>query len=85
VLFRQGRVLNPILFCIYIDDLLIELSLPGVDWFIALNCTGALAYADEIVLIAPNPSAMPKLLAICDANAAEYGIVFNAYKSKVFW
>jgi hypothetical protein len=47
-----------------------------------LNFTGALAYADDIVLIAPNPSAMRKLLAICDAYAAEYDIVFNADKSK---
>ena len=30
------------------------------------NFLGALGYADDIVLIAPSPSAMRKLLAICD-------------------
>ena len=79
---KQGGVLSPILFCIYIDDLLIKLSLLGVGCFIGLNFTGALAYADDIVLIAPNPSAMRKLLVFCDAYAAEYDIVFNADKSK---
>jgi Reverse transcriptase (RNA-dependent DNA polymerase) len=79
---KQGGELSPILFCIYIDNLLIKLSLLGVGCFTGLNFTGALADADDIVLIAPNPSAM-KLLAICDdAYAAEYDTVFNADKSK---
>jgi len=43
---------------------------------------GALAYADDILLIAPTPSAMRQLLMICDINAAEYDITFNANKSK---
>ena len=55
---KQGGVLSPVLFCIYIDDLLIKLSLLGVGCFIGFNFSGALAYADDIVLIAPNPSAI---------------------------
>ena len=45
---------------------------------------GALAYADDIVLVAPSPSAMCKLLAIhvCDWYASDYNIIFNADKSK---
>ena len=43
---------------------------------------GALGYADDIVLIAPSPSAMRKLLAICDGYASDYDIIFNADKSK---
>jgi hypothetical protein len=43
---------------------------------------GALAYADDIVLLAPTPTAMRKLLAICDEFASEFNIVFNANKSK---
>jgi len=42
----------------------------------------ALAYADGIVLVAPSPLAMRRLLAICDAYAVEYDIVFNGSKSK---
>ena len=45
------------------------------------NFLGALGYADDIVLIAPSPSAMRKLLAICDGYASDY-IIFNADKSK---
>ena len=79
---RQGGVVSPILFCIYIDDLLLRLSLSGVGCYIGLSFVGALAYADDIVLIAPTPNATRKLLAICDDYAAQYDIVFNANKSK---
>ena len=47
-----------------------------------LNFVGALAYADDISLLAPNPSAMRALLRICDSFAAEYDINFNPDKSK---
>ena len=43
---------------------------------------GALAYADDIVLLAPTPTAMRKLLSICDIYALKYDIIFNAAKSK---
>jgi hypothetical protein len=62
---KQGGVFSPILFRIYTDDFLIKLSLFGVGCSIGLNFTGAFAYAVDIVLIAHNPSAMRKLLAIC--------------------
>ena len=39
-------------------------------------------YADDIVLLAPTPSAMRKLLQICEQYAQEYSITFNAKKSK---
>jgi len=43
---------------------------------------GALAYADDLVLLAPTPTAMRKLLSICDEYAKDYSIKFNAKKSK---
>jgi len=43
---------------------------------------GALAYADDIVLLAPTPSVMWKLLQICEQYAQEYSTTFNAKKSR---
>jgi len=71
-----------VLFCIYIDDLM-RLADSGVGCFVGFTFVGALAYADDIVLIAPTPSAMRQLLTICDIYAAEYDITFNANKSKL--
>jgi len=47
------------------------------------NCfVGALAYADDIVLLAPSANAMRRMLLYCDSYASEYNITFNASKSK---
>lgn len=79
---KQGGVISRILFCIYIDDLLLRLSLSAVGCFIGVNFVGAIAYADEIVSLTPTPSAMRKPLSIYDVYASEYDTVFNAQKSK---
>ena len=79
---KQGGVLSPVLFCLYIDGLLVALSKAGVECFSGNNFVGALAYADNIVLLAPSASALRIMLAICNNYAKEYCISFNANKSK---
>ena len=79
---KQGGVLSPVLFCLYIDGLLTALSKAGVGCFIGENFVGALAYADDIVLLAPSASALRTMLSVCDNYAADYSILFNASKSK---
>jgi hypothetical protein len=79
---KQGAVLSPILFCIYIDNLLKLLADTGVGCYIGSHFVGALAYADDIVLLAPTASAMRRLLAVCDEYSREYCISFNVSKTK---
>lgn len=79
---KQGGVLSPVLFCIYIDLLLSRLSCLGVGCYIGFDFVGALAYADDIVLVTPTPFAMRKMLATCDRFAVEFNIIFNAQKSN---
>ena len=79
---KQGAVLSPVLFCIYIDDLLILLTKSGFGCYIGANFVGALAYADDIVLVAPTATALRQMLAICENYAADYRICFNATKTK---
>ena len=43
---------------------------------------GALAYADDIVLLAPTARAMRKLLSLCDEFASGFNVLLNAEKSK---
>jgi len=79
---KQGGVISSILFCIYIDSLLCALQNSGVGCYIGHMFLGALAYADDIVLLAPTPSAMRTMLTLCDNFADDLHIVFNANKSK---
>ena len=49
--------------------------------FVGSYFCGAFAYADDIVLLAPCPTAVRKLLALCDNYVADYDIQFNPDKS----
>ena len=60
-----------------------RLSSAGIGCYLGLNLFMTLAYADDIVLLAPTPYAMRKLLQICDTYAAEFDITFNPDKSKI--
>ena len=53
--------MSPVLFCVYIDDLLLILSNAGIGCYIGPHFVGALAYADDITLLAPTATAMRKL------------------------
>ena len=53
-----------------------------VGCYVGYLCLSAVAYADDIVLLAPTVRAMRLLLSVCDDFASEYDVVFNASKSK---
>ena len=79
---KQGGVISPVLFCVYIDELLLKLRGSGVGCFVGDWFVGAVAYADDIVLLAPTATAMRRMLSICDSFANEFSVLFNANKSK---
>ena len=80
---RQGGVLSPILFSLYIDDLLVKLSNLGVGCHWEGFFAGALCYADDLVLLAPSPAALRILLRCCESFAASHNLVFNASKTQL--
>ena len=79
---KQGGILSPILFCTNLDELLVKLQAANVGCFVGNIFVGALAYADDLTLLAPSASAKKKMLHICEEYAVEYTIKFNANKSK---
>ena len=66
----------------YIDNLLAKLSNCGAGCYIGSVFEGALAYVDDIVLLAASPSALHKMLHMCELYASAYDIKFNVDKSK---
>ena len=78
---KQGGVLSPILFCIYIDDLLVGLEKLGYGCFIDKLFYDVLAHAYNIILLAPSLSVLLVMLDFCTNYAAIQNISFNELQS----
>jgi len=59
---RQGCVLSPILFLIFINDLIKELKASGLGIAIGSMKVSNLALADDIVLLADNKANLQRLI-----------------------
>ena len=79
---RQGGVLSPLLFGIYVDELLEKLKNSGIGCYLGHHFVGALGYADDIVLLCPTVAGLRKMIKICEDYAKEHSILFNGNKSK---
>ena len=78
---RQGGVLSPVLFTIYIDKLLLELRQLGVGCYWNSYFAGAYVYADDLAILALSASAIRQMLRCCKAFASLHGLKFNPAKT----
>src|SRR5664279_1443206 len=74
---KQGAIISPILFCVYLDVLLIELKKAGLGCFVGNWFAAALAYANDILLLAPSTRAMRRMLLILQQNIVLHLIILN--------
>ena len=74
---KQGAILSPLLFCIYIDILLKNLKTNGVGCHIGNYYYGVLGYADDIVLLSPTRKGLQEMLKTCEKYGHEYHVTFN--------
>ena len=78
---RQGGILSPIYFNIFMDELSCKLSETKVGCHINNICVNHLFYADDCVIMAPSPSALQTLLAVCEQYADDNEILYNTKKT----
>ena len=79
---RQGCVLSPILFLIFINDLLRELKEAGLG-VVSETQVSNLAFADDIALLANTKEDLQTLLRIAEKYAQKWKFAFNTKKCKV--
>ena len=78
---RQGSLLSPYLFNVYVDELNLTLNRSGVGCHVAGQIMNNFSYADDMALVCPSATALNELLARCDAFAQEHYIIFSTSKT----
>lgn len=78
---KQGGVLSPTLFGIYVDGLLTKLKALGIGCHIGDVYCGSLGYADDLELLVPTINALKRMIKVCEDYAASFNIIFNGSKS----
>ena len=78
---RQGGVLSPILFNVYIDELLLRLKQHDFGCHIGNRFVGGLCYADDLTILSPSVRGLQKIVGIYEEFAKDYSITFNSGKT----
>ncbi len=78
---RQGGVLSPVLFTLYMDELIKELEAAGDGCYIGHMFFGALGYADDLTLLAPTVQGLARMLKVCEKFGLQFDIKFNEKKT----
>ena len=79
---RQGGILSPVFYCLYVDDLVDVLAATGVGCHLKDIFLSILLYADDMALTAPSLKGLQKLLSATEGYCRDWDILLNAKKTK---
>ena len=78
---RQGGVLSPQLFNVYIDGLSDILNKSTIGGSLGGKRINHLLYADDLCIVSLSSAGLQHLLSICDQYCATHSLTFNVRKS----
>lgn len=78
---RQGGVLSPQFFAIYIDSVVKKVSESNIGCYMKYFCMSILLYADDILLLAPSVTSLQQILLLCEQELAWLDMPLNVKKS----
>ena len=82
---KQGGVLSPLLFTVYLDQLILALKELGIYCHLNGMFVGVFIYADDVTLLAPTIMAMNAMLSTCTDFAASHNLLLNASKTNCMY
>lgn len=80
---RQGGILSPMLFNLYMDNLTQRLKNCKTGCMVGERLLNHLLYADDLVVMSPCSSGLQQLLRVCSDYGEQYDLKFNINKSVV--
>jgi len=78
---RQGGVLPPYLFAVYVDDILAIVEKRRSGCFYQSVCVSIVMYADDILLLSPSVTVVQELLYVCENVLGSLDLSINPKKS----
>lgn len=75
---RQGGILLPSLFNVYMDDLSNQLDECRTGCVMGDTVINYLTYADDLVAFSPYSAGLQELLRVCSQYGTQYDIEYNA-------
>ena len=78
---RQGGVLSPHLFAIYIDDVINKISSNKHCCKVRFTCVSVFMYADDLLLLSPSVTYLQSIIRIAEEELANLDMSINANKS----
>ena len=79
---RQGGVLSPDFYGIYVDELVSILKASGVGCYFVDKFAAIIMYADDMVLLAPSLKGLQSLLIITEKYCLDWDVKLNPKKTK---
>ena len=78
---RQGSILSPYFFAVYVDDLLKELNILKVGCFVGKSLVNHLLFADDLCYFCPSIHGLQRIIDVCHSYASSHNIIFNCQKT----
>ncbi len=78
---RQGGVASPVMFTVYMDELIMELKRSGIGCHIGHKYYSSLGYADDLKLLCPSIKSLQKMVNICAQFGKRFDVQYNAKKT----
>jgi len=79
---RQGGVLSPLLFAIFIDNIVQSVRSASAGCYMSCVCCSIFLYADDILLISPSVSGLQTLVDACERELKDIDMRVNVKKSS---
>ncbi len=73
---RQGGVVSPLMFTVYIDGLICRLQKSRIGCFIGQEYYGCLSYGDNFVLLCPIVKGLQRMVDLCSEFGLEFCVTY---------
>jgi hypothetical protein len=78
---RQGGILSPLLFNLYVDCILDQLQSSDLGCFLGKKCVNSFMYADDLVVLSISVTDMQNLVSLCQESFNKLDLPINTKKS----